>query len=184
MSLNFPGHAAPAASFEVPLEMLSACHGRIDKQCATLRALVPHVAAQGADRPAQEAAAAVMRYFDSAALNHHADEEEDLFPALLESMAGSDAACLRELVAGLLAEHRALEVAWRRVRVALETITCASAQARLAGANVEALVGLYERHIAREEGELLPMAVRLLDVATLDRIGRAMRARRGITVEP
>jgi hemerythrin-like domain-containing protein len=184
MSLNFPGHAAPAVGFEVPLEMLSACHGRIDQQCATLRALVPHVAAHGADRPAREAAAAVLRYFDSAAPHHHADEEEDLFPALLESMAGSDAVCLRELIAGLLAEHRALEVAWRPVRVALESIVAGSAEARLAGVEVEVLASLYERHIAREEGELLPMAKRLLDDATLDRIGRAMRARRGVAVEP
>jgi hemerythrin-like domain-containing protein len=180
MNLNFPGHAAPAASFEVPLEMLSACHGRVERQCATLRALVPHVAAHGADTAAREAAAAVMRYFDGAAPHHHADEEEDLFPALLESMAGSDAVCLRELIGGLLEEHRALEAAWRRVRAALEAIEAGSADARLAGADVETLVGLYERHIAREEGELLPMAARLLDAATLDRIGRAMRARRGI----
>jgi hemerythrin-like domain-containing protein len=180
MSIDLPGHAAPAAGFEVPLAMLSACHGRIDKQGATLRALVLHVAARGADRPAQEAAAAVMRYFDSAAPHHHADEEQDLFPALLESMAGSDAVCLRELIAGLAAEHRALEAAWARARVALKTIVAGSTDALLAGADVETLVGLYQRHIAREEGELLPTAARLLDDATLDRIGRAMRARRGI----
>lgn len=41
-----------------------------------------------------------MRYFDTAA-RHHEDEEQDLFPALLESMAGSDAVCLRELTASL-----------------------------------------------------------------------------------
>ena len=45
---------------------------------------------------------------------------------------------------------------------------------------VEALVGLYERHIAREETELLPMAARLLSDDDLDRVGRAMRERRGI----
>ena len=180
MSLDLPGHAAPVASFEVPLEMLSACHGRIDRQCATLHALVPHLAVQGADPAAREAATAVMRYFDSAAPQHHADEEEDLFPALLESMAGSDAVCVRELIATLVAEHRALEAAWRRVRAALEAIVAGSADARLAGADVQALAGLYERHIAREESELLPMAARLLDDAALERIGRAMRARRGI----
>ena len=38
---------------------------------------------------------------------------------------------------------------------------------------------LYARHIAREEAELLPMVARLLDEATLDRIGLAMRTRRG-----
>jgi len=46
--------------------------------------------------------------------------------------------------------------------------------------DVEALVGLYERHIEREESELLPMAARLLSDEDLDRVGRAMRERRGI----
>jgi hemerythrin-like domain-containing protein len=162
--------------------MLSACHGRVERQCATLRRLVPHLAARGADAQARTAAANVMRYFDTSAKHHHADEEEDLFPALIESMAASDAVCLHGLIDGLKADHRALEAAWRRLRPVLERIA-AGEPAPLDAAAVEALVGLYERHIAREESELLPMAARLLGEHELAGIGRAMRARRGI-VEP
>jgi hemerythrin-like domain-containing protein len=179
MSLDLPGHHSPAASFEVPLAMLSACHARIEQQCATLQRLVPHVARLGADEQARRAAAAVMRYFDSAAVHHHADEEQDLFPALIEAMAGSDAVCLREMVAGLVSEHRELENHWRKVRRALAQVAAGAAHP-LAAADVDALVGLYQRHIAREESELLPMAARLLDDDALDRVGRAMRERRGI----
>ena len=178
MTHAFPGHSAPAAGFEVPLEMLAACHGRVQSQCVTLRRLVPHVAAHGSDRPAQEAAAAVMRYFDTAARHHHEDEEVDLFPALLESMAGSDAVCLRELTALLTAEHRELEGCWRTLRRRLEQVAGGHA-ATLPADEVLGWVGLYERHIAYEEAELLPMARRLLSDAELDRIGMAMRARRG-----
>jgi hemerythrin-like domain-containing protein len=179
MSRDLPGHSSPAVGFEVPLAMLSACHGRIEQQCSTLRRLVTHLAVHGADVAAREAAAAVMRYFDSAAVHHHADEERDLFPALLEAVAGSDAVCVRELTAGLVAEHRELEGHWRRVRDALAPLA-AGAAASLAAPDVEALVVLYERHIAREEAELLPMAARLLGDDVQDRIGREMRARRGI----
>ena len=55
---------------------------------------------------ARAAADAVMRCFDTSAAHHHADEEADLFPALLEAMPGSDPVCLRELVEALCAEHR------------------------------------------------------------------------------
>ncbi|MGL6110586.1 MAG: hemerythrin domain-containing protein [Rubrivivax sp.] len=178
MSHPFPGHVASRAGFEVPLEMLAACHHRVQTQCETLQRLVPHLATHGADLQAREAAVAVMRYFDTAAQHHHEDEELDLFPALLESMAGSDAVCLRELTAGLVADHRALEQRWRRLRCMLEPVAAGSA-VTLEADEVQAFVGLYERHIAREEAELLPMAARLLDDATLDRIGLAMRARRG-----
>lgn len=40
MALTLPGHSAPAVGFEVPLEMLAACHGRVQHQCETLLRLV------------------------------------------------------------------------------------------------------------------------------------------------
>jgi len=178
MSQPFPGHSTPGVGFEVPLEMLAACHLRVHSQCRTLQRLVPHLAAHGADPQAREAAIAVMRYFDTSARHHHADEETDIFPALLESIAGSDAVCLRELTAALTADHRALEQCWGRLRRMLEAVASGAA-ATLAAADVQAFVDLYEKHIAREEAELLPMAARLLDETTLDRIGLAMRTRRG-----
>ena len=164
---------------EAPIEMLLACHERIGHRCATLRRLPAHVAAHGADQAARTAAANLMRYFDTSARQHHADEETDLFPALIESMAGSDAVCLREIVEGLTADHGMLEAGWRRVRTALEKVVAGVPQIP-AAEDVDALVGLYERHIEREERELLPMAARLLGDEALERIGRAMRARRGL----
>jgi len=181
-SADLPGHSAPAVGFEVPLEMLAACHGRVQAQCATLRRLAAHLTTHGADRQAQDAAAAVMRYFDTAAVHHHADEEVDLFPALIESMAGSDAVCLRELTTSLATEHRELEQRWRALRTRLEQVARADA-ATLPDDEVHGFIALYERHIAREEAELLPLAARLLSDAELDRVGLAMRARRG-AVEP
>lgn len=159
--------------------MLSACHDRIETQCATLRRLVPHLLVHGVDEEARAAATRIIRYFDTSALHHHADEEDDLFPALIESMAGSDAICLRDMIDGLTADHRALAACWRHLRAILERIA-AGERVPLLFDDVEALAVRYERHIEREEKELLPMAVRLLSDDDLARIGRAMRARRGI----
>ena len=181
MSLSLPGHSTPAVGFEVPLEMLAACHGRVQHQCETLQRLLAHLKDHGADRPAQEAARAVMRYFDTAACHHHEDEEQDLFPALLESMAGSDAVCLRELTAALCNDHRTLEGRWGGLRQRLSQVADGNA-ASLDDDDVAGFVHLYEQHIAREEAELLPMAARLLNDAELDRIGMAMRIRRGVAL--
>lgn len=180
MTHALPGHNPPAVGFEVPLEMLAACHGRVQHQCDTLLRLLAHLETHGPDRPAQEAARAVMRYFDTAARHHHEDEEVDLFPALLESMAGSDAVCLRELTSSLCNDHRRLERRWGALREQLAQISEGHGTAStLADADVPGFAALYEQHIAREETELLPMASRLLSDVELDRIGRAMRARRG-----
>jgi hemerythrin-like domain-containing protein len=167
---------------EPPLEMLHACHSRIERQCAALQGLVAHLATRGADSDARGVAASLMRFFDAEVRDHHADEEQDLFPALIESMSGSDAVCLRELLAGLAAEHRELAAHWRIVRAALGRVVAGDSVA-LESAGVQALVDLYRRHIEREESELLPMAARLLSDGDVERIGRAMRERRGIAAQ-
>jgi len=159
--------------------MLSACHHRIEGQCRTLRRLVPHLAIHGADRDARSAVGAVMRYFDTAARDHHADEEQDVFPALLASTTGTEAADLRALTRTLTEEHRALEARWQQLRRALERVSGGDASA-LDAAEVEAFVGSYELHLEREERELLPLAAHRLGQDDLARVGRAMRERRGI----
>ena len=179
MNIDLPGHSARTAGFEAPLEMLSACHYRIERRCATLRRLILHLATQGADVEARTAAAGVLRYIDTSAQQHHTDEEENLFPALIESMAGSDAVCLRALTDELTADHRELDARWQRVRIALERVVAGDGVS-LPASDVDALVGLYEQRIEREERDLLPMAARLLSDDALECIGRAMRERRGI----
>lgn len=179
MSKAVPGFPTPAAGPEAPLEMLAACHDRMARQCATLRRLVPHLAQHGSDDAARTAASNVMRYFDTSAVHHHQDEEVDLFPALIESMAGSDAVCLRDLTQGLVQQHRELEALWQRLRKVLAQVAAAE-PAALSADDVEAFVGLYERHIERENTELLPMAARLLSDDALAAVGRAMRERRNI----
>lgn len=178
MVVSFPGGPAPAPGVDDPLALLSACHGRIARQCATLARLAAHLPAHGSDAAAQTAAAAVVRYFDTAAAHHHEDEEEDLFPALIESMAGSDAGCLHALVQGLVAEHQRLAALWAPLRQVLSEVA-AGRPAILPPAQAEAFAAAYAAHIRREEDELLPMAARLISDDALADIGHAMKARRG-----
>jgi len=183
MSAGLTTLLEPIPGPEEPLEMLQACHRRIERQCATLRRLVSHLAARGADAQARTAARNAMRYFDISARHHHADEEEDLLPALRESARGPDAARLRELVERLTKEHCALELAWGRLRRVLAAVASGE-PAPLTSQAVEALAGAYERHIELEERELLPMAARLLRPEDVARIGAAMVERRTAPAQP
>lgn len=176
--MTFPGFSSPAAGPEAPLDMLCACHTRVEKQCQTLLRLQPHLLAHGSDSSAREAASAVLRYFDIAAKHHHEDEEKDLFPALLEAMAGSDAVCIRELTQVLQAEHRQLETRWATLREKLTAIAEGD-PVLLTPDDVTDFAQAYRSHILKEDTELLPMAERLLGNDDLKRIGQAMRARRG-----
>jgi hemerythrin-like domain-containing protein len=177
-TMSFPGFSSPAAGPEAPLDMLAACHIRVEKQCQTLTRLQAHLSEHGCDTAAREAASAVMRYFDTAAKHHHEDEEQDLFPALLEAMAGSDAVCIRDLTRELMMEHRRLEALWAALREKLERIADGEHMALQASEVADFVTG-YRAHIHKEDNELLPMAKRLLGDAQLQGIGQAMRARRG-----
>jgi hemerythrin-like domain-containing protein len=168
--------------FESPLDMLRECHQRVQAQCRTLVRLVPHLHQHGSDQVAVDAARAVMRYFDLAAPLHHADEEADLFPALLDAVGGSDAVCLHGLIDGRLGEHIELDRQWQSIRQVLQRV--ASGQAALLDADIiDAFQAAYKRHIGTEENELLPMADRLLPAPVLAALGRSMQARRGVPPE-
>jgi hypothetical protein len=162
MAVSFPGGPAPAPGADDPLALLSACHGRIARQCATLGRLAAHLPAHGSDAAARTAAASVLRYFDTAAAHHHEDEDEDL----------------HALVDGLVAEHRQLARRWEPLRQALAGIA-EGRPADLPADEVKDFTDAYAAHIRREEDELLPMAARLIPDEALAAIGQAMKARRG-----
>jgi len=171
--------AAPAPSFDDPLGMLFACHRRIERQLATLARLQRHLPENGCDDDACAAARAILKYFDSAAPNHHADEEQSVF----QRLAALRPPVAEVLVASLHVEHAALAERWNRLRPLLSGIAV-GARAVLPPAEVEAITAAYATHIAREDGELIPLARAKLDPAALAAIGREMAARRGVAFEP
>lgn len=100
-----------------------------------------------------------LRAFDAGWLRHVTVQEQALFPALIEAMAGSDAVCLHELAERAALEHRAIDALRRRIDPAAET----------SSARVADLVACCRRHLAAEAAELMPMSARLLgDAETLD----------------
>ncbi|BCZ84962.1 hypothetical protein PTKU64_86370 [Paraburkholderia terrae] len=169
----------PTPSFDEPVEMLKACHERIAAQCATLGKLAAHLPSHGADTQAQQAARNIMRYFDIAAPHHHADEERDLFPMLIE-ISQRQCSPVGERIASLLDEHRYLEASWAYLRTVLADI--AEGKTRLLEhVWVADFVGAYRSHIALEESQIFPFAEACLDRQQLARLSAAMVARRTIT---
>ena len=168
----FAVNAAPG--FDDPLGMLRACHRRIERQLGTLNRLLRHLPEHHADPDARAAATAILRYFDTAAINHHADEEQSLFPRLV--IAAPD---VRILARQLEREHEALAARWARLRPLLSAIV-ARCGAYLPVKDVDLFCAAYGAHIAREEGELLPRAEQALSAKALAEIGAEMAARRDV----
>lgn len=168
---------ASAPTFTTPLEMLRACHGRIQAQCATLHKLLQHLPQHGGDAQARQAAQAVLRYFNTAGQHHHQDEEMDLFPLLLSTPSAE----AHELVMQLIAQHHEMDAAWLRLHPQLQALAEGS-RSQLDAEVVSHFTTLYDRHIELENGRLLPLAASLLSAASLAELGGKMAARRGITL--
>lgn len=169
----------PAPDFTQPLDLLSACHRRIDGFTAMLLKLPGYLRQHGADAEARQAAQRALKYFDSAGRHHHDDEEENLFPLLRAAASREGNAEILALLDELLAQHVAMEQAWQQLRPQLETLT--------AGGSVDAwtlpiqhFAELYRQHIPLEESFILPYAERTLTPAQIAALGHAMARRRGV----
>jgi len=169
------GEAAP--SFDHPLEMLHACHGKIQRQLDTLQRLAAHLPAHGCDRQAQQAAQSILRYFDTAGQFHHQDEEENLFPTLL-ALNIPERTDVEALIKRLLAQHAVMFAAWSDARAVLSKLA-EGMNTPLPDVLVEKLISSYAPHIDLEETELLPLSARLLSPQQIMEIGKSMAERRG-----
>lgn len=166
----------PGASFDEPLDILAACHSRLEDQCALLRKVVIHVNANGADSSAREAADSIIRFFDQAADHHHQDEETDLFPAMLAN-AGPCLALIDGLVQSINQEHVLLRRAWKW-QLRPQLLALSDGLEALQPESIEAFADLYQRHVHKEERELLPLARDILGPEVLRELGERMAARR------
>jgi hemerythrin-like domain-containing protein len=174
--------ASPAAGFDQPFEMMTACHERVLRTLGLLERLCVHVARHGADPQAQQAARDVMRYFDMAAPQHHLDEEMHVFPALV----GRSDPPMLALVARLQQDHLQMEARWRTVRAILEKVEQAHIQAIPAAiaTEIDAFTRLYGAHLEAEEQLAYPAAATLLEDGAREAMGVEMRRRRGAARPP
>jgi hemerythrin-like domain-containing protein len=174
-----PLFPTPAAGFDDPIEILDGCHERIRRNCALVERLAAHLADHGNDADARRAAANVLRYFDTAAANHHRDEEADLFPLLQHHVDSAELNAAFDLIRRLREDHRRLDASWARMRERLEEVV-QGATGGLTPPLAREFRAAYERHIALEEAELLPLARRVLDSSLLELLGNSMARRRGV----
>lgn len=157
---------------EDPMAMLLACHDKVRHFSQLLHKLVAHVASHGADQQARDAAHAVWRYFEIAAPLHHADEDQDLYPALQAlSDAQLSAHCQR-----LTLEHGPQHDDWRLVSAWLRSV--AEGAAGPPPPDVLRFANASIRHAHEEERCIYP-AVQRLGAEQLSRIAASMSERRG-----
>jgi hypothetical protein len=142
-----------------PVDTFSDCHAGILAGLRTFSTLPP---LSDAARRARDVAAQMMEMMDKAVLEHHKEEEEALFPAVLKSAEeGAEKDAVRTLVWRLTDEHREVEALWKTLRPDVARIAQGK-PVTLRQEMVDVLVSAYRHHAQTEERQFLPLAQEIL----------------------
>lgn len=151
-------HQAAVAD-DSPLDNFSNCHAGILKHLSDLGDL-PALLAPAAR--ARRIAGEALGFFRAAVFEHHAEEEAELFPAVLSSATpGEERNHVLQMTQRLTREHRALEALWNKLEPGLKQVAKGH-ETKLDAAELERLVKLYFEHAVYEEAEFLPQSQKIL----------------------
>jgi len=155
---------ATAPNSADPLRDFSRSHAGILIRLEQLRELAARLGQGGAERRVlREHAQDILSFFRETVIEHHAEEEGALFPAVARgAAAGDEAALVASLAARLTREHRQIEDDWKAIEPALVRLS------RGRGADLDAgivarLCDRYAAHAQFEETGFLPLAAKILD---------------------
>jgi hemerythrin-like domain-containing protein len=145
----------PGVVDDAPVQEFSNCHVGIVAQLDKL-ALLPELAR--AAEQARQIAGSLRSFVREVVLAHHAEEEQELFPAVLASaQPGAERDELTAIIGRLAREHRQVESQFHALDAALHDLA-RGRDATLDAKAVAALVDAYRGHAAFEEAHFLPRA--------------------------
>lgn len=138
-----------------PVDEFSNCHSGILDALRLFENLPP---LQDAALRARKVAQVTLDIMDKAVHEHHAEEEEELFPSVLRSaVRGEEHDRVQSLIWRLTDEHREIEDLWKRLRPEVAR-AAAGKPADLKQEPVTLLVAVYRQHAQTEERDFLPLA--------------------------
>ena len=154
-----------------PLEALDQTHRQVLQVLNQIDARLRHIEASGVDDLARTQAATVAAFFNGHAREHHAAEEQHVFPGLL----ASGNAELVQAVQRLQQDHGWLEEDWLELAPQFEAIARGYNWYDLEGLrhSLPVFTALYHEHIALEESLIYPEARRQRDAHAAGHTARA-----------
>jgi len=163
-------------NLDQPLTNFSRCHegilSHLDNFGELPALLEPHARAH-------QIAKDTVLFFRAAVYEHHAEEERELFPAVLKSASpGEEHDKVRNMVDWLTQEHRDIEWLWSQIEPQLKKLAKGQEE-KLDPASISQLVSRYKAHAKFEEEEFLPLSEAILgrDTNHMAALGLSMHMR-------
>lgn len=158
-----------------PFERLAKTHRRLEERLSQLEQAARDLAEGIGPSAALADVREVSEFLGRGARRHVEDEEQTLFPRLSPL---PEAQALLEHLRTEHVDHGALEARLAALVSGWGERPPSSAEAASLLPLAQALRAIYVDHIAREEGELFPLAKRVLSRGVIEEMGREMMGRR------
>jgi iron-sulfur cluster repair protein YtfE (RIC family) len=161
---------------DAPLAGFSECHHDFVAQLHSALYLPELVTAAA---KARALANGMLTMFREGLVAHHADEERELFPAVLAAaQPGAELDEVRAMVEQLVREHRDMEARWAQLLPSIEAVAAGQVPA-LDAPLIEDLVQHFFAHAHFEEEHFLPIAQKILgrDGEAMASLGRTLHER-------
>ena len=165
-----------ASSGDTPLTNFSNCHSDIISHLDVFNE-IPSATRSAAK--AEKIAQDTLEFFRKTVFDHHAEEERDLFPAVLDNaQAGEERNTAQSMIDRLKSDHRAIEALWATVEPGLVKLSKGHI-VEIGDEPVAQLVSQYKAHAKMEESDFLPLAEKILgrNDAKMADLGLALHTR-------
>jgi hemerythrin-like domain-containing protein len=156
MRIQFTDLSPPEA--ELPITSFTRCHLDIVSQLEVTARLPELVDSANRSR---QVATQTLDLFRQTLMPHHAEEEAELFPAVLRACNGPERERVQPIVDRLTSEHRAVEALWKQIEPAVRAAARGTAP-EVDAESMEEIVRRVLLHARYEETVFLPLAERIL----------------------
>ena len=161
------------ASWNEPIEMLYACHGKVKRFCRQLTILPDYLEKNGCNQAVKNDVQQILNYFNQSAPLHHDDEEKDFFPLLVKYVPEA-----QKDIDELERQHVTLHDSWTKLSEQLQALL-KDERKNIDVTLINHFVSSYGKHITLEE-PLFELGKQHLSESELREIGDIMSARRRV----
>ena len=162
---------------ESPVNDFSQCHVGIIQNFEALKALGTSDISDPVSPEIQTSAKRLVQFYKEVVLNHHQEEEQELFNVVLDcAKPGSELTQAKAMVERLTQEHRNLEKQWKGIEADVKKL----AKGKFSKLDKDASVSMAENYLAHahyEEDAFLPLSAEILKDTGLESLGITLHTR-------
>lgn len=163
-----------------PVDDFSQCHVGIIQNFEALKNLGNTIITDPVQSEVKESAKKLIQFYKEVVLNHHQEEEQELFNMVLDcAKPGAEQSEARTMVDRLTKEHRNLEKQWKAIESDVKKLS----KGKLTKLDKEATVSMAENYLAHanfEEEEFLPLSAVILKDSGLESLGITLHIRHNL----